>query len=254
MKQWVLPPGTSAEFVAAIEHVLSVYAEPYDAARPVVCFDERPCVLHSEVRQPLPVRPGSEAKRDHEYVREGSCCVLMAFEPLRPTGDGPTGEGTGWRRAWVRPQRRRVDFAACVGELCDEVYPEAEQVRLVCDNLNTHSAASLRRSSLPRRSGWPSGWRSGWPSGWRSSTRQCMALVHASAWLLAQCGRDRVLGARSAMPAASDRNASGDDRRGTGMDRVAQRGGHDSRVAVHNGRRADQAESALPDRMRRSQY
>ena len=144
MKQRVLPPGASAEFVAAMEHVLSIYAEPYDAARPVVCFDERPCVLHSDVRDPLAPRPGSDAKRDHEYVREGSCCVLMAFEPLRPTDDG-----AGWRRAWTLPQRRRVDFAACVRELCDEVYPEADTVRLVCDNLNTHSGASFYEAFEP---------------------------------------------------------------------------------------------------------
>lgn len=144
MKQWVIPPKRSAEFVAAMERVLALYAEPYDAARPVVCFDERPCVLHAEVREPLPVRPGSEAKRDHEYVREGSCCVLMAFEPLRPTVTG-----TGWRRAWVCPQRRRVEFAECVRELCDEVYPEAERVRLVCDQLNTHSAASFYEAFTP---------------------------------------------------------------------------------------------------------
>lgn len=149
MKQWVLPPGASAEFVAAMERVLSVYAEPYDPARPVVCFDERPCVLHADVREPLRVRPGSDAKRDHEYVREGSCCVLMAFEPLRPTDDGPTGIGRGWRRAWTSPQRRRADFAACVRELCDEVYPDAETIRLVCDNLNTHSAASFYEAFAP---------------------------------------------------------------------------------------------------------
>ncbi|MGI9176046.1 MAG: hypothetical protein ACR2GR_12085 [Rhodothermales bacterium] len=68
MKRWVLPPGQSAEFVADMERVLALYAELYAAARPVVCFDERPCVLHSDVRPPWPMRPGSEARRDHEYV------------------------------------------------------------------------------------------------------------------------------------------------------------------------------------------
>jgi hypothetical protein len=145
VKQWVLPPGASAEFVAAMEGVLALYAEPYDADRPVVCFDERPCVLHADVREPLPIRPGSEAKCDHEYVREGSCCVLMAFEPLRPTETG-----TAWRQAWVRPQRRRVDFAECVRELCEEVYPDAETLRLVCDNLNTHCAASFYEAFTPQ--------------------------------------------------------------------------------------------------------
>lgn len=141
-----MPPGTSAQFVADMERVLALYAEPYDAARPVVCFDERPCVLRADVHEPLPVRPGSEAKRDHEYVRGGSCCVLMAFEPLRPTD-----AGRGWRRAWTHSQRRRVEFAECVCELCDEVYPEAEIVRLVCDNLNTHNAASFYEAFAPEQ-------------------------------------------------------------------------------------------------------
>jgi hypothetical protein len=121
-----------------MEHVLSVYAEPYDAARPVVCFDERPCVLHADVRQPLPVQPGLDRKQDHEYLRGGTCCVLAAFEPLQ-----------AWRRVWTLPQRRRVDFAAVVRTLCDEVYPKAEQVRLVCDQLNTHSVASFYEAFAP---------------------------------------------------------------------------------------------------------
>lgn len=134
----MIPPGQSAAFVAAMERVLSVYAEPYDAARPVVCFDERPCVLHADARPPLPARPGSDARQDHEYARGGTCCVLAAFEPLR-----------AWRRVWTLPQRRRVEFAAVVRELCDEVYPGAETVRLVCDNLNTHSAASFYEAFTP---------------------------------------------------------------------------------------------------------
>lgn len=134
----MIPPGQSAAFVADMERVLALYAEPYDASRPVVCFDERPCVLHADVRDPLPMRPGSERKQDHEYTRGGTCCVLMASEPLR-----------AWRRAWVLPQRRRVDFAACVRALCDEVYPDAETIRLVCDQLNTHSAASFYEAFEP---------------------------------------------------------------------------------------------------------
>jgi len=115
-----------------MERVLDVYAEPYDARRPVVCLDERPCALVGEGRNPLPMRPGSDQKQDHEYVRGGLCCAFLAFEPL-----------AAWRRAWVRPQRRRLEFAEVVRELCDAVYPEADVVRIVCDNLNTHSAAAL---------------------------------------------------------------------------------------------------------------
>lgn len=138
MKQWVIPPERSAAFVAEMERVLDVYAEPYDPMRPVVCLDERPCALVGEGRDVLPMRPGADARQDHEYVRGGLCCVFLAFEPLRPAE-----AGGAWRRAWVRPQRRRLEFAEVVRELCDEVYPAAEVVRVVCDQLNTHSAAAF---------------------------------------------------------------------------------------------------------------
>lgn len=134
----MIPPGRSAAFVADMERVLALYAEPYDPIRPVVCFDERPCVLHDDARVPLPVRPGSERRQDHEYVRGGTCCVLAAFEPLR-----------AWRRVWALPQRRRVEFAHVVQALCDEVYPDAAQIRLVCDQLNTHSPASFYEAFAP---------------------------------------------------------------------------------------------------------
>lgn len=134
----MIPPGQSAAFVADMERVLAVYAEPYDAARPVVCFDERPCVLHDEVREPLAMRPGADARQDHEYVRGGTCCVLAAFEPL-----------AAWRRVWALPQRRRVEFARVVRQLCAEVYPSAERIRLVCDQLNTHGPASFYEAFAP---------------------------------------------------------------------------------------------------------
>ena len=127
-----------------MERVLAVYAEPYDPTRPVVCLDERPCVLHAEARAGLPPRPaaggrpGADRTRDHEYVRAGSCCLFAAFEPLR-----------SWRHTWVTPQRRRRDFAAVVRELLDDHYADAERVRLVCDNLNTHGDASLYAAFAP---------------------------------------------------------------------------------------------------------
>jgi hypothetical protein len=128
----VIPPGQSAAFVAAMERVLDLYAEPYDAARPVVCLDERPCALVGEGRAPLPMRPGADTRQDHEYVRGGLCCAFLAFEPL-----------AAWRKAWVRPQRRRLEFAEVVRALCDEVYPDAARLRIVCDNLNTHTPAAF---------------------------------------------------------------------------------------------------------------
>lgn len=138
MKQWVIPPKENAAFVADMERVLALYAEPYDPAYPVVCLDERPCALVGEAREPLPMRPGAELRQDHEYTRGGLCCLLMAFEPLR-----------GWRRVWVRPQRRRLEFAEVVRDLAEEVYPEAERIRLVCDQLNTHTPAAFYQRYAP---------------------------------------------------------------------------------------------------------
>lgn len=138
MKQWVIPPKKSAAFVADMERVLALYAEPYDPSRPVVCLDERPCALVGEAREPLPMRPGADLRQDHEYTRGGLCCLMMAFEPLR-----------AWRRVWVRPQRRRWEFAEVVRALADEVYPEARRIRLVCDQLNTHTAAAFYERFAP---------------------------------------------------------------------------------------------------------
>lgn len=140
----MIPPRANARFCAAMERVLALYAEPYDARRPVVCVDERPCVLHDDVRAGLPPRParsgrpGADATRDHEYVRGGTCCLFAALEPLR-----------AWRRTWVRARRRRREFAEVVRDLCDGPYRDAERVRLVCDNLNTHDEASLYVAFAP---------------------------------------------------------------------------------------------------------
>lgn len=128
----MIPPGQSAAFVADMERVLALYAEPYDPRQPVVCLDERPCALVGEARQPLPMRPGAELRQDHEYTRGGLCCLMMAFEPLQ-----------AWRQVWVRPQRRRLEFAEIVRELAEERYPGAERIRVVCDRLNTHTAAAF---------------------------------------------------------------------------------------------------------------
>lgn len=138
MKQWVIPPKQNAAFVADMERVLALYGEPYDAKRPVVCLDERPCALVGEARDPLPMRPGVALRQDHEYTRGGLCCLMMAFEPLR-----------AWRRVWVRPKRRRLEFAEVLRELAEEVYPDAECIRIVCDQLNTHTPAAFYERYAP---------------------------------------------------------------------------------------------------------
>jgi hypothetical protein len=137
-QQWVIPPKANAAFVAAMEDVLDVYARPYDAARPVVCVDEGGKQLIGDVREPLPVRPGSPAKQDHEYERGGMANLFMAFEPL-----------AGLRRVEVTERKTAVDFARLLRRLSDEWYPHAGRIVLVCDNLNTHTPASLYEAFEP---------------------------------------------------------------------------------------------------------
>lgn len=128
----MIPPKGSARFVWRMEEVLDLYEEPYDEKRPVVCFDERPCQLLAEVREPLPLGAGRPQRRDHEYQRRGTAHLFVAFEPL-----------TGWRGVEVRGRRRGREFAEFVGHLAEEVYPQAEKIRLVVDNLNIHTPASF---------------------------------------------------------------------------------------------------------------
>ncbi len=115
-----------------MEDVLELYAEPLKAWQPVVCFDERPCVLHGETRPALPVQPGRAARYDYEYERKGTCNLFMLFQP-----------GAGWRHAKVTEQRTKTDFAQVMRELVDVHFPHAEKIRVVLDNLNTHTPASL---------------------------------------------------------------------------------------------------------------
>jgi len=121
-----------------MEDVIEVYHRPPDPACPVVCVDEGGKQLVGDVREPLPVRPGSVAKQDHEYERQGVANLFMAFEPL-----------AGQRVVEVTDRRTAVDFARFLKRLLDEVYPEAERVVLVTDNLNPHAAGSLYEAFAP---------------------------------------------------------------------------------------------------------
>jgi transposase len=128
----VIPPKANAAFVANMEDVLAVYHRPPDDSRPVVCVDEGGKQLIGDTRDPLPIRPGSVARVDHEYVRAGVANLFLAFEPL-----------AGWRHVEVTERKTSVDFAHFVRRLVDEQYPDAERVVLVLDNLSTHTPASL---------------------------------------------------------------------------------------------------------------
>ena len=103
-----------AEFVAAMEDVLDLYADPYDPAKPVVCFDETSKQLIGETHQALPARPGQITRYDYEYERNGTRNLFMFFEPL-----------AGYRHVEITDRRTKQDFAACMKWLVDEAYPEA---------------------------------------------------------------------------------------------------------------------------------
>lgn len=120
-----------------MEDVLDLYAAPYDPARPVVCFDESPKQLIGEVREPIPPQPGSPARQDTEYQRNGVRDLMMICEPKR-----------GWRDVLVMERRTKIEFAHCMRHIVQS-YPDAEIVRVVLDNLNTHKAASLYAAFPP---------------------------------------------------------------------------------------------------------
>jgi len=128
---WCIPK-VGAEFVARMEDVLDLYAEPYDPARPVVCFDETSKQLIGERRRPLPAHPGQVERYDYEYQRNGTRNLFMFLEPW-----------AGKRHVQVTERRTKQDFAHCMKWLIDEAYPEAECIRVVLDNLNTHTIAAL---------------------------------------------------------------------------------------------------------------
>ena len=134
---WCIPK-VDAEFVARMEDVLDLYAEEPPPERPVVCFDESPTQLIGEVRAPIPAQPGQLERFDCEYRREGTRNLFVFLDVHR-----------GWRQVKVTERRTSQDFAHCMRELSDVHYPHAERIRVVLDNLSTHSAAALYETFAP---------------------------------------------------------------------------------------------------------
>ena len=128
---WCIPQ-VDAEYVARMEDVLDLYAESPDPNRPVVCFDESPTQLIGEVRTPIPAKPGQLERYDCEYRRNGTANLFVFVDVHRP-----------WRKVKVTESRTAVDFAACMRELADIHFPKAERIRVVLDNLSTHSPGAL---------------------------------------------------------------------------------------------------------------
>ena len=128
----------NGEFVACMEDVLDVYELPYNPARPVVCMDEKPYQLLADMREPLPMRPGDDQKTDSEYKRNGTCSIFAFVEPLG-----------GKHHVSVHEHRTAIDWAQKIQYLSDVMFPDAEKIILVMDNLNTHKAASLYKAFPP---------------------------------------------------------------------------------------------------------
>ncbi|RWI99866.1 IS630 family transposase [Mesorhizobium sp.] len=134
---WCIPK-VDAEYVARMEDVLDLYAETPDPKRPVVCFDESPTQLVGEVRQPIPAAPGRLERYDYEYRRNGTANLFIFLDAHRP-----------WRKVKVTERRAAADFAHCMRDLADVHYPEAACIRVVLDNLSTHTPAALYQALPP---------------------------------------------------------------------------------------------------------
>lgn len=115
-----------------MEDLLTLYTQPADPQRPLVCMDEVPKQLLAEVRDPLPAQPGQPARVDYEYQRHGVANLFMFFQPFG-----------GQRHVQVTETRTRLDWAAAMRVLSDEIHPEAEKIIVVLDNLNTHTPAAF---------------------------------------------------------------------------------------------------------------
>lgn len=121
-----------------MEDVLTLYDQPYDEQRPLVCVDERPCQLIDDKQAPLPAQPGQPKRYDYHYQRHGTCNLFVAFQPLM-----------GWRQVAVTERRTSEDFAHWLKRLVDEFFPRASVIRLVLDNLNIHTPAALYQTFPP---------------------------------------------------------------------------------------------------------
>lgn len=136
-KMWCIS-SFDADFVAQMEHTLELYAEPPDPARPVVCVDEAFKQLVAETRTPLPAEPGKPERYDYEYRRTGTSNIYLLLDRHR-----------GWRHAKPTERKGNADFAELMRDLVDIHYPDADVIRVVLDNLNTHRPGALYKVFPP---------------------------------------------------------------------------------------------------------
>jgi transposase len=130
-KMWCIAK-IDADYIACMEDLLDLYAEPHDPKRPVVCFDESPIQLIGEIRVPITPKPGKRYRYDSEYKRNGTANLFVMVDANR-----------SWRKVKVTDRRANQDFAVCMRDLANVDYPNAEKIRVVMDNLSTHTASAI---------------------------------------------------------------------------------------------------------------
>ena len=135
-----MPPEHSGEFVAHMEDSLEVYQTPYDPQVPLVCMDAQPVQWRKETRQPWPAEEGKPARYDYADERHGTANIFLFTEPLM-----------GRRFVRVRERKTALDWAPAVPHLLDVQYPEADRMRLVCENRNPHGIGSLSEAFPPEQ-------------------------------------------------------------------------------------------------------
>ena len=129
-KYWVIS-NFNAEFLASMEHLLHLYQLPYNPQEPLVCFDERPCVLIEDTLVPLPMKAGKPQRQHYGYKRNGTCSLFVAFEPL-----------TGKRWVKVFEKRRKIDYAHFMSYLSGQ-FKNTKKIHLIQDNLGTHTKGAF---------------------------------------------------------------------------------------------------------------
>jgi transposase len=205
---WCIPK-VDGEYVARMEDVLDLYAEAPDPQRPVVCFDESPVQLIGEVRQPIPAEPGQLERYDCEYRRNGTVNLFVCIDVNRP-----------WRKVKVTERRAAEDYAHCMRELVDVHYPDAECIRVVQDNLSTHSAGSLYEAFAPAEA--------------RRILRRLEFHYTPQARQLAQHGRDRDRRAARPVPGPQNRRLGLAPPRNRRLGTTTKRRPRPHQLDVHN--------------------
>jgi len=122
-----------------MEDVLEVYARPYDPAHPLVCFDESPKQLVSELRESYIGKDGIKYE-DCEYKREGAAELMMITEPLG-----------GRREVLVREDHTGITWALIMAYIVETMYPHAKMITIVMDNLSSHKVHNLYKVFDPKR-------------------------------------------------------------------------------------------------------